>query len=77
MIETRKLHVFLCHSSQDKTIVRELYQRPNAESWIYLWLDEEKLIPGLGWQGVNALLLFILIFQRSFINGKMKFGHNN
>ena len=42
MTETRKLRVFLCHSSQDKPIVRELYQRLNAEGWIDPWLDEEK-----------------------------------
>jgi hypothetical protein len=41
----RKLRVFLCHSSQDKPIVRELYQRLNAEGWIDPWLDEEKLYP--------------------------------
>jgi len=60
MTETRrKLRVFpstrfasghrLCHSSQDKPIVRELYQRLNAapqggdKGWIDPWLDEEKL----------------------------------
>lgn len=46
MTETRKLRVFLCHSSQDKSIVRELYQRLLAEGWIDPWLDEEKLLPG-------------------------------
>jgi hypothetical protein len=45
----RKLCVFLCHSSQDKSIVRELYQRLNAEGWIDPWLDEEKLLPGQDW----------------------------
>ncbi len=45
----RKLRVFLCHSSQDKPIVRELYQRLNAEGWIDPWLDEEKLLPGMNW----------------------------
>lgn len=49
MTETRKLRVFLCHSSQDKPIVRELYQRLNAEGWIDPWLDEENLIPGQDW----------------------------
>jgi hypothetical protein len=53
MTETRKLRVFpstgsghcLCHSSQDKPIVRELYQRLNAapqggdKGWIDPWLD--------------------------------------
>ncbi|NOT03259.1 MAG: TIR domain-containing protein [Anaerolineales bacterium] len=45
----RKLRVFLCHSSQDKPIVRELYQRLSAEGWIDPWLDEEKLLPGQDW----------------------------
>jgi hypothetical protein len=45
----RKLRVFLCHASQDKTIVRDLYQRLTAEPWIDPWLDEEKLLPGQDW----------------------------
>ncbi len=50
MTETRKLRVFLCHSSQDKPIVRELYQRLNAEGWIDPWLDEEKIVGGQVWK---------------------------
>jgi len=50
MTETRKLRVFLCHASQDKPIVRELYQRLLAEGWIDPWLDEEKLLPGQDWE---------------------------
>jgi hypothetical protein len=42
----RKLRVFLCHASQDKPIVRELYQRLLAEGWIDPWLDEEKFLLG-------------------------------
>jgi len=49
MTEPRKLRVFLCHASQDKPIVRELYQRVLAEGWIDPWLDEEKLLPGQDW----------------------------
>jgi len=45
----RKLRVFLCHASQDKPIVRELYQRLLAEGWIDPWFDEEKLLPGQIW----------------------------
>ena len=45
----RKLRVFLCHASQDKPVVRELYQRLNSEGWIDPWLDEEKLLPGQDW----------------------------
>lgn len=45
----RKLKVFLCHSSNDKPAVRELYQKLSAESWLDPWLDEEKLFPGQDW----------------------------
>lgn len=44
-----KLRVFLCHASQDKPVVRELYQRLVGEGWIDPWLDEEKLLPGQDW----------------------------
>ena len=49
MITSRQLQVFLCHASQDKPIVRELYQRLESESWIDSWLDAEKLLPGQDW----------------------------
>ena len=49
MVVTRKLKVFLCHASQDKPVVRELYQRLLAEDWFDPWLDEEKLLPGQDW----------------------------
>jgi formylglycine-generating enzyme required for sulfatase activity len=45
----RKLRVFLCHASQDKPIIRELYQRLNAEGWIDPWLDEVDILPGQDW----------------------------
>ena len=46
MTNTRRLKVFLCHASQDKPAVRELYKRLAAEKWIDPWLDEENLLPG-------------------------------
>lgn len=46
---TRKLKVFLCHASQDKPVVRELYQKLLTEGWIDPWLDEAKLLPGQDW----------------------------
>ena len=49
MPATRQLRVFLCHASQDKPAVRDLYQRLAAEPWIDPWLDEEKLLPGQDW----------------------------
>ncbi len=45
----RKLKVFLCHSSADKRIVRELHKKLIAEDWIDAWLDEERLLPGQDW----------------------------
>ena len=47
--EKRLLKVFLCHSSQDKPVVRELYQRLLTEGWIDPWLDEKKILPGQDW----------------------------
>ncbi len=49
MTTNRPLRVFLCHSSNDKPAVRELYQKLRAESWIQPWLDEEELYPGQDW----------------------------
>ena len=45
----RPIRVFLCHSSNDKPIVRELYQKLRAEEWIQSWLDEEDIYPGEDW----------------------------
>jgi len=45
----RKLRVFLCHASQDKPAVRDLYKKLLAEPWIDPWLDEERLLPGQDW----------------------------
>ncbi len=49
MSAKRKLRVFLCHASQDKPIVRDLYRKLSAEPWIDPWLDEERLLPGQDW----------------------------
>ncbi|MCP4350250.1 MAG: toll/interleukin-1 receptor domain-containing protein [Desulfobacterales bacterium] len=43
------LHVFLCHSSDDKPIVRDLYQQLQLSN-VDPWLDEEKLLPGQDWK---------------------------
>jgi hypothetical protein len=50
MTETnRPLKVFLCHSSNDKPAVRELYKKLRTEPWNQPWLDEEELYPGDDW----------------------------
>lgn len=46
----RPLRVFLCYASQNKPVVRELYQRLKAENWIDPWLDKAKILPGQDWE---------------------------
>jgi hypothetical protein len=43
-----RLRVFLCHSSEDKPKVRNLYQRLQADGFDP-WLDEENILPGQDW----------------------------
>lgn len=43
--------IFLCHASEDKGVVRELYYRLR-DAGIQPWLDEEDLLPGRQWQEV-------------------------
>jgi hypothetical protein len=67
----RQLKVFLCHSSDDKPAVRQLYRRLLNES-IDPWLDEEKLLPGQDWQfeiwkAVRSSDIVIACFSRGSI----------
>lgn len=50
MTESKKLSVFLCHSSADKAAVRDLYDLLSKHKWIEPWLDEKKLLPGQEWK---------------------------
>lgn len=43
-----RLSAFLCHSSEDKPVVRGLYKKLK-DSGIAAWLDEEELLPGQDW----------------------------
>lgn len=44
----RRLHVFLCHASDDKERVR-VVARQLAEYSVEVWFDEDKLLPGQDW----------------------------
>ncbi len=44
-----KLKVFLCYSSGDKKIIRELYHNLRRDGF-NPWLDEEDLLPGQDWR---------------------------
>jgi TIR domain len=47
-LNVRRLRVFLCHSSNDKRPVRELFRRLQTDGFDP-WLDEENLVPGQDW----------------------------
>ncbi len=49
MTTPHKLKVFLCHASEDKPAVRQLYRQLLTVDWIDPWLDEDKLLPGQDW----------------------------
>ncbi len=49
---SRPLRVFLCHSSNDKPAVRELYYALKLYDWIDPWLDKMKILPGQNWRVV-------------------------
>ncbi|MBD3305168.1 TIR domain-containing protein [candidate division KSB3 bacterium] len=45
----RPLKVFLCHSSKDKPLIRDLHRQLSALR-LDLWFDEESLLPGQEWR---------------------------
>jgi hypothetical protein len=47
--DAKKISVFLNHASEDKPLVRDLYQSLKKIPWLDPWLDEEKLLPGQDW----------------------------
>jgi formylglycine-generating enzyme required for sulfatase activity len=75
--------IFLCHASEDKAQVREVYHRLRAIDGFEPWLDEEDLLPGQEWAREIPRALqtsdFILIFlsrnsvaKRGYVQREMK-----
>jgi hypothetical protein len=75
--------IFLCHASEDKARVREVYHRLRAIEGLEPWLDEEDLLPGQNWTREIPRALqtsdFILIFfsrnsvaKRGYVQREMK-----
>lgn len=69
-----RLRIFLCHSSGDKQIVRDLYKRLRADGFDP-WLDEENLLPGQDWhhkisEAVGAADIVLVCLSRGSINKK-------
>lgn len=48
-VSNHPLRIFLCHASNDKPTVRELYRRLRVDGF-EPWLDEEDIFPGQKWQ---------------------------
>ena len=80
-----KLQVFLCHASQDKHVVHDLYQQLLAEEWIEPWLDIANILPGQHWTTIikevitTADIVIILISNNSiskegFIQREMNYA---
>lgn len=47
--EMSKLKIFLCHASEDKAHVRQIYSRLKEEGFDP-WLDVENILPGQDWR---------------------------
>lgn len=83
----RLLRVFLCHSSEDKTLVRSLYWRLRNEQNVDPWIDEEKIIPGQDFDleikktmRESDIVIICLskesIKKEGYVNKEMKFAIN-
>lgn len=82
--ESHLLQVFLCHSSHDKPLVREIYKKLESENWIDPWLDEKKILPGQDWdmeieqavEAADAVIVFLStgsITKEGYVQRELKF----
>jgi RNA-directed DNA polymerase len=72
LIGSRRLNVFLCHSSGDKVAVKTLYTQLVVEG-VEPWLDSESLLPGQNWQeeivkAVGRCDVFIACLSKKSVN---------
>ena len=47
--QDQRLGVFLCHSSRDLSIARDLYHQLKIEKWMNIWFLEANLLPSQDW----------------------------
>ncbi|HET9909274.1 MAG TPA: SUMF1/EgtB/PvdO family nonheme iron enzyme, partial [Anaerolineales bacterium] len=71
MTESRSLRVFLCHSSRENSVARELYRQLDTEEWLDVWFVEERLLPSQEWgpeikKGVKNADALIVLISRNF-----------
>ncbi|MCI0551850.1 MAG: SUMF1/EgtB/PvdO family nonheme iron enzyme [Anaerolineae bacterium] len=66
------LRVFLCHSSKDQSIARELYRELNSEKWMDVWFIEANLLPSQDWateikRAVRSSDVLIFLYSKNSI----------
>jgi hypothetical protein len=71
----RELRVFLCHSSDDKPAVRDLYEALSSYKGINPWLDEIDLLPGQDWdleirKAVKRADIILVCLSQASVNKK-------
>ena len=71
MMENRPLRVFLCHSSKDNSVARDLYHQLDAEGWMDVWFIEARLLPSQTWEpeimkGVENADVVIVLLSKNF-----------
>jgi hypothetical protein len=82
--QLRLLRIFLCHSSDDKPVVRDLYGRLLSDG-MQPWLDEKNILPGQDWEleirkavkntdVVIVCLSSVSINKRGFVQKEIKFA---
>src|SRR5579885_3526593 len=74
---TRKLRIFLCHASEDKPVVRDIYQKLKRYN-VELWLDEKDLLPGQNWEQlipevIRGCDIILICLSRTFLVSKYPF----
>ncbi len=83
----RPLRVFLCHASQDKPAVRELYNALKSKGWIDPWLDKAKILPGQDWEMViekavdasDVVIIFLSnqsVTKEGFVQREIRYAYD-
>jgi formylglycine-generating enzyme required for sulfatase activity len=77
MFEPRapRLNVFLCHSSKDQSIARELYRQLKVEKWMDIWFIEASLLPSQDWdveikRAIRSTDVLIILHSKNYIKLK-------
>ena len=73
--DDQEVRVFLCHSSDDKPAVRDLYKALSSYKGIRPWLDEIDLLPGQDWdleirKAVKRAHVILVCISQGSVNKK-------